>query len=108
MLSRSDSKVRSVDIANELGYSRASISVAMKNLRKKGYIELESGSFILLTDSGLEIAESMYERHMLISNWLIKLGVDGETAVNDACKMEHSMSEQSFTAIKRHIEGESV
>ena len=104
VLSRNGNKVRSIDIANELEYSRPSISVAMKNLREKGYIEMETGSYIKLTALGREIAESMYERHMLISDWLIFLGVDKKTAVNDACRMEHSMSEQSFTAIKKHIE----
>ena len=96
--------VRSIDIANELEYSRPSISVAMRNLREKGYIEMKPGGHIKLTDVGRKIAESMYERHMLISDWLIYLGVDEKTAINDACGMEHSMSEQSFIAIKKHIE----
>ena len=103
ILTQSAKQVRSIDIANELEYSRPSISVAMKNLREKGYIEIKSG-YISLTETGREIAESMYERHTLISDWLIFLGVDRKTAVNDACKMEHSMSEQSFAAIKKHIE----
>jgi len=104
VLSQSKDKVRSIDIAKELEYSRPSISVAMKNLREKGYIDMEPGGQIKLTGLGREIAESMYERHTLISDWLIYLGVDKKTAVADACGMEHSISEPSFTAIKKHIE----
>ena len=104
ILSRGGNPVRSVDIANELDYSRPSISVAMKNLREKGYIEMDADNYISLTALGHGIAESMYERHTLISDWLIFLGVDKQTAVNDACKMEHSMSGESFAAIKKHIE----
>lgn len=104
ILSLSGNKVRSIDIVNELEYSKPSVSVAMKNLREKGYIVMDTGGYITLTESGREIAQRMYNRHILISDWLIYLGVDKETAVSDACKMEHSMSEQSFTAIKNHIE----
>jgi Mn-dependent DtxR family transcriptional regulator len=89
---------------NELDYSKPSVSIAMKNLREKGYIIMDSNGYITLTEIGREIAESIYERHMLISDWLIFLGVDKNTAVSDACKMEHTMSEKSFSAIKRHIE----
>ena len=96
--------VRSIDIVNELEFTRPSVSVAMKNLRENGYIEVDADGFISLTDSGRDIAESMYERHMLISDWLIYLGVDKKTAVHDACKMEHAMSQSSFLAIKTHIE----
>jgi len=102
ILSQRGNKVRSVDISNELDYTKPSVSVAMKKLRLEGYIEVENG-FISLTESGREIAESMYERHVVISDWLIFLGVDKQTAVDDACKMEHVMSEQSFAAIKEHI-----
>jgi Mn-dependent DtxR family transcriptional regulator len=76
----------------------------MKNLRSSGYISMDSNGYITLTESGRKIAEMMYERHMLISDWLISLGVERETAVNDACKMEHAMSDDSFIAIKKHIE----
>ena len=103
MLSKTGKQVRSIDIANELDYTKPSVSVAMKNLRLNGYIETDSDGFITLTESGREIAESMYERHMIISDWLIFLGVDRQTAINDACRMEHAMSEQSFKAIKKHI-----
>lgn len=104
MLSRSQNCVRSVDIANELEFSKPSVSVAMKNLRENGYISVDENGHITLTDTGKTIAESMYERHTTISDWLIFLGVDRKVAVSDACKMEHSMSEESFTAIKKHIE----
>ena len=103
MLGKNGDPVHSVDIANELKYSKPSVSVAMKNLRESGYILVDSEGHIRLTDSGLEIAQSMYERHTLISDWLISLGVDRETAVNDACKIEHGMSEQSFKAVRKHI-----
>jgi len=96
--------VRSIDIVNELEYSKPSVSVAMKNLRSKGYITMDDGGYINLTGKGRKIADSMYERHVAISDWLIFLGVDKKTAVHDACKMEHAMSEKSFLAIKNHIE----
>ena len=76
----------------------------MKNLRALGHIQVDGEGYITLTNSGREIAQSMYDRHTLISDWLIKLGVDRDVALEDACKMEHSMSEQSFSAIKKHIE----
>jgi len=104
VLSRSGKKVRSVDIANELNYSKPSVSIAVKNLREKRYVDVDANGYISLTDSGYAIAESMYDRHVLFSDWLIYLGVDRETAVVDACKMEHAMSEKSFSAIKHHIE----
>jgi Mn-dependent DtxR family transcriptional regulator len=98
-------RVRSIDIVNELEYSKPSVSVAMKNLKTQGYIAIDDDGYITLTNKGRKIAETMYERHVAISDWLIFLGVDKKTAVNDACKMEHAMSEKSFTAIKKHIEG---
>ena len=103
-LSLKVNRVRSIDIVNELEYSKPSVSIAMKNLRAKGYIVMDEDGYITLTEAGRKIAESMYERHIAISDWLIFLGVDKKTAVRDACKMEHAMSEQSFLAIKNHIE----
>ena len=103
MLSEDGSPVRSVDIASELGYSKPSVSVAMKNLKASGYISMENYGDITLTENGRKIAERIYDRHTLISDLLIFLGVDRETAVNDACKMEHGMSEKSFIALKEHI-----
>jgi len=105
MLGNAGSGVRSVDIAKELGYSKPSVSIAMKNLRENSYITIDGDGFISLTKSGLKIAKTMYERHTLISDWLISLGVDKETALCDACKIEHDISEQSFKALKKHIRG---
>ena len=104
ILSLKGNQVRSIDIANELEYSKPSVSVAMKNLRGKGYILMDADGYITLTAKGRKIADSMYERHVAISDWLVFLGVDKKTAVQDACKMEHTMSEKSFLAIKNHIE----
>ena len=104
MLGQNGKPVRSIDVANELEFTKPSVSVAMKNLRTHGYILVDVEGHITLTDDGREIAQSMYDRHTLISDWLIYLGVDKAVALEDACKMEHSMSEQSFSAIKKHIE----
>jgi Mn-dependent DtxR family transcriptional regulator len=103
VLSLKGDKVRSIDIVNELEYSKPSVSVAMKNLRAKGYIVMDDDGYITLTSKGRKIADSMYERHIAISDWLVSLGVDKKTAAHDACKMEHAMSEKSFAAIKNHI-----
>ena len=99
-------QVRSIDIVNELEYSKPSVSIAMKNLRTKGYITVDDDGYITLTEKGRKIAGSMYERHVAISDWLVFLGVDKKTAVRDACKMEHAMSEKSFLAIKNHIQNQ--
>ena len=104
MLGQSGERVRSIDIVNELEYTRPSVSIAMKNLRENGHIETDTEGYITLTESGRTIAETVYERHTLISDWLIYLGVDKKTAVYDACRMEHDMSQKSFDAIKGHIE----
>ena len=103
MLGYGGNRVRSVDIANEMEYSKPTISVAMKNLRASGYIAVDENGHITLTESGSEIAGRMYERHKLISDWLMFLGVSNETAVSDACKIEHDISEESFAALQRHI-----
>ena len=95
--------VRGVDIAEELGYKKSSVSVAMKNLREKNHITVTPEGYIYLTDSGQEIAEMIYERHQLLSSWLIYLGVDEETALNDACRLEHDLSPLSFKKLKEHI-----
>lgn len=96
--------VRSIDIAVELNFSKPSVSVAMKNLRENGCIEVSPAGFITLTEKGLQIASSIYERHTVISDWLISLGVNPEVAVADACGMEHQISEESFQAMKAFIE----
>lgn len=103
MLSQVKPHVRSIDIANELEFSKPSVSVAMKNLRENGYILVDGSGHITLTEAGRTIAETMYERHTLLSNWLMYLGVDQKTAVEDACRMEHVLSATSFDAIKQHI-----
>lgn len=104
MLGKIKPVVRSIDIANTLSFSKPSVSVAMKNLRTNGYIEVDHDGFITLTDKGLEIAETIYERHELLRKLLINLGVDAEIASQDACRMEHVISPESFEAIKRHVE----
>jgi len=104
ILSRSGRQVRSVDVANELDFSRPSVSVAMKKLRESAMIEMDPDGFISLTKNGYEIANSMYERHLSLSNWLISLGVDEKTALDDACRIEHVISEESFLAIKKLAE----
>lgn len=104
VISKRKPQVRSIDIANELSFSKPSVSVAMKNLRLNGYINVDQEGYITLTESGLAIAEKIYERHELLSTWLIKLGVAPETASEDACRMEHVISTESFLAIKRHTE----
>ncbi len=103
MLSQELPVVRSVDIANELGYKKSSVSIAMKNLREKNYITVSDAGFITLTEAGKEIAEMIYERHEFLSSWLIKLGVDEKTASEDACKIEHVISKESFEAIKKYV-----
>ena len=103
MLSKKLPVFRSVDIATELDFKKSSVSVAMKNLREKNHITVTDAGFIYLTESGREIAEMIYERHRLLSDWLIRLGVSEETANEDACRMEHVISAESFEAIKRHV-----
>ncbi len=103
ILKKRNGFVRSVDIANELEYSKPSVSVAMKNLRENGYIETDADGEILLLDKGRKIAEKIYERHTLLADWLKTLGVSPETAAEDACRIEHVISEESFEAIKRHV-----
>lgn len=104
LLSKTRPVVRSVDIAEELGFKKSSVSVAMKNLRQKEQITVTKEGFIYLTDSGKEIAEMIYERHEFLTSWLTSLGVDSKIAAEDACKMEHVISKQSFEAIKQHVQ----
>lgn len=95
--------VRSIDIVNELGYSKPSVSVAMKKLREFKLITVEPNGYINLTEEGLTIASRVYERHVFISNALMRLGVSENTAKEDACKMEHHLSEESYLAIKAYF-----
>ena len=103
MLQQEKGTVRSIDIAHALNFSKPSVSVAMKNLRENGYVETDASGNILLTDEGLKIAQKVFERHILITNGLIALGVNPETAAADACKIEHVLSEETFAAIKKHM-----
>lgn len=96
-------EVRSIDIANYMHFSKPSVSVAMKNLRNRNYITVTEEGFIHLTEEGSAIARTVYERHSLLSSWLVKLGVAPDTAAADACRMEHDMSAESFDALKKHI-----
>ena len=104
MLSKKLPVVRSVDIAVELNYSKPSVSVAMKHLREDGCIVVSQAGFITLTEKGMEIASSIYERHTVLTKWLISLGVDPKVAAEDACEMEHQISDESFRAMKKFIE----
>jgi Mn-dependent DtxR family transcriptional regulator len=105
VLSQRNPQVRSIDIVAELEYKKSSVSVAMKNLRENGYVIMDDDGFITLTEKGKKIAESMLERHTLFSSWLIRLGVDKTIALEDACRIEHVISPESFEAIKRHVMG---
>ncbi len=103
VLSQRKPMIRSIDIVNELGFSKPSVSVAMKNLRENGYISMDHEGYITLEPSGREIAEKIYERHTLLTELFVALGVPRETAMEDACRIEHVISPISFEAIKRHV-----
>ena len=101
MLSQKNGKVRSIDIVGELGYTKASVSVAMKSLREKHLIAMDEVGYISLTDEGMMIAQKILERHTLLSNWLINLGVSETTAKEDACRIEHDISDETFNILKK-------
>ena len=103
MLGKKLPVVRAVDIANELGFKKSSVSIAMKNLREKKYITVMEQGYIFLTDEGKEIAEMIYERHEFLTKWLTSLGVHGAVAAEDACRIEHVISKESFEAIKKAL-----
>ncbi len=94
--------VRSIDIVHELGYSKPSISVAMKRLRENGYIHMDADGFITLNPAGMEIAERIYTRHRLLTQFLVRIGVSEETAAADACKIEHDLSDETFQKIRAY------
>ncbi|SFB12585.1 Mn-dependent transcriptional regulator, DtxR family [Acetitomaculum ruminis DSM 5522] len=100
ILSKKLGNVRSIDIAHEMNYKKSSISVAIKNLRLNGLVKMDDNNFITLTEDGLKIAERIYERHQILTSWLVQLGVEREIAAEDACKIEHDLSNDSFEAIK--------
>jgi len=103
ILQKRNGKVRSIDIVHELDYSKPSISVAMKLLRKEDYIEIDDSGYITFTKKGKKIAEQMYERHTILTNALLTLGVNPKIATEDACRIEHVISEESFEAIKNYL-----
>lgn len=103
VLSKRHGAVRSIDIATELDFSKPSVSIAMKNLRENGYIHVDENGWITLLPAGREIAECIYERHTLLTSWLTTLGVSPEVAAEDACRIEHVISAESFEAIKNHV-----
>ena len=102
LLQRKKGNIRSIDIVNELGYTKPSVSIAMKSLREKELITVTDTGHITLTDSGLARAESVLERHTLLKDWLIKLGVREEVAEEEACRIEHDISEETFELLKKH------
>ena len=106
MLSQKNNYVRSIDIANELNYSKPSVSVAMKKLRESELITVDENGHISLTEKGLSIANTMYERHSLLSNWLISLGVPEDIALEDACRIEHVISQESFECLCKSVNKE--
>jgi len=102
MLSERNVAVRSIDVAAQLGFSKPSVSIAMKKLRENGYVLMDGSGFITLTDSGREIAERTYEKHKLISKIFIQMGVPADVALEDACHIEHALSPETFEAIKKY------
>lgn len=104
MLELKNGKVKSIDIAHSMNFSKASVSVAMKKLKENGYINIDEKGYITLTDSGKEIANNIYDRHVTLTNILIKLGVDEEIARKDACKIEHDLSQETYDALKSFLQ----
>lgn len=104
MISKKMSKVRSIDIAVDMNYSKPSISRAIKNLKENGYINVDANGNITLTEKGLEIANRIFERHTILTKIFVALGVSKETAASDACKVEHDLSQETFDALKKYLE----
>lgn len=102
MMQEAHGYIRSIDVAERLGVTKPSVSYAAKRLRENGYLTMDKNGLISLTDSGMAIAQRMYERHRTLTEFLIRLGVDEEVAAEDACKIEHDISEATFAAICRH------
>lgn len=103
VLNKKSGNVRSIDVCDYLGYSKPSVSRAMSLLKNGGYVIMDADGFLTLTDAGTEIAEKIYQRHTMLTELLIKLGVSPETAADDACKIEHHISDESFNAIKKYV-----
>ena len=106
VLSKKLPVVRAVDITNELGYKKSSVSIAMKHLREREHITVSDAGFITLTKSGLNIAEMIFERHEVLTKFLTSIGVEEEIASEDACRLEHVISQESFEALKKHFENQ--
>ena len=104
VLSPQHNYVRAIDVSEHMGYSKPSVSRAVSTLKKDGYISVSEDGALKLTDKGLEVARSMYERHTVLSSLLMRLGVDEETATEDACRMEHVISEKTFDALKAYLD----
>ncbi len=104
VLYKKNGRVRSIDVSEHMGYSKPSVSRAVGLLKKGGYILVDKEGYITLTDSGLSVAQKIYERHTLLTNLLVRLGVRPEVAAEDACRLEHAISDESFKAIKKHLE----
>ena len=102
ILSQKSSSVRSIDVGDYMGFSKPSVSRAVGILKKGGYVVMDKDGYLSLTNSGLEVAKKIYERHTTLTDFLVRLGVDKNTAVEDACKMEHDISDETFEALKRH------
>ncbi len=103
-LNKTRGSVRSIDIVNDTGYKKSSISVAMKKLRSLGYIEMDNDGYIALTETGLATAEAVYQKHRYLKDFFMALGVSEKTAISDACKIEHEISEETFYCIKEYFE----
>ncbi len=103
VLYKKNGRVRSIDVSEHMGYSKPSVSRAVGLLKKGGYILVDKEGYITLTDSGLAVAQKIYERHTLLTNLLVRLGVPSEIAAEDACRLEHAISDASFEAIKKHL-----
>ena len=104
IISEQKEYVRAIDIVNHLGISKPSVSVYLKNLRENGYVNINDKGHLSLTESGLLIAEKLYERHKILSSLLMSIGVDKDIALKDACKIEHDLSDETFTAIKKYYQ----
>lgn len=103
ILSQKNKTVRSIDVCEYMGFSKPSVSRAVKILKENGYLLMETDGSLTLTDKGKEVADKMYERHTLLTDFLVGFGVDKEIAAQDACKIEHDISDETFSAIKKHM-----
>ena len=108
VLSKKHPNVRSIDVVDYMGYSKPSVSRAVNLLKKGGFLQMDTDGTLTLTETGREVAEKIFERHTILSKYLMRLGVSQETAAEDACKMEHVISDESFEAIKRSVQSEQI